>query len=96
MRAGNGFIAIVAIAAALLAAEIPGPPAVRVTSAVLLLLVLPGLAFTRALFAERPPNGWELVLMSLALSVAIAVVGALILHVTPFGLQRDRGLGTSG
>lgn len=86
--AGSGFIATLAIAAALLAAEIASPTVVRVSSAILLLLVLPGLALTRVLFPERRLGAPETVLLSVALSIALAVVGALVLHATPFDLTR--------
>jgi hypothetical protein len=49
-------------------------------------LVLPGLALARALFPTRALSAVELLLLSIALSLAVVVVGSVVLHMTPFGL----------
>ena len=86
MRAiGNAGIAALAIAAAV-ACNLGAPVPVQILAALLLTLVLPGLAVARALLPGE--RGAELVLLSLSLSISIAVLVGLILHFTPNGLTR--------
>jgi uncharacterized membrane protein len=60
---------------------------VRVTLATVLLLVLPGFALAAALF-PRERLGWaERLLMTLVGSMALLIVAALLLNLTPWGLQ---------
>ena len=89
MRAlGNGLIATLAIAAALFSGVLASPSMVRITSALLLVLVLPGLSLTRALFPARALGAGDVLLLSIVLSVCLAVVGGLALHVTLVGLTK--------
>ncbi len=77
----------VELAAALLGLLAAVFPAVRVTLAAALLLVLPGFALAAALF-PRERLGWaERLLMALAGSMALLIVAALLLNITPWGLR---------
>ena len=61
-------------------------PAVRFGLAVLLVCVLPGYAATAILFHGRPVDVAERTALSLGLSLGIAVLGGLVLNLTPRGL----------
>lgn len=54
-----------------------------------LVLVLPGYALTTALFPRRDFPIPQLLIFSIALSLALVVLGGLILNLTPSGLQAD-------
>jgi hypothetical protein len=54
-----------------------------------LVLVLPGYAVTAALFPNRSLGVPERLVFSLGLSVAIVVLGGLLLNVTPFGVRAE-------
>ena len=82
----NGFVATLALAAALFSVEVESPPAPRVASALLLLLLLPGLGFIGALFPARSLTAPEIALLAIALSFSLAIIGALVLHVARIGL----------
>jgi uncharacterized membrane protein len=85
---GNGFIATLAVAAALLTGVGASPSIVRIASALSLVLVLPGLSLTRMLFPARALGGGEVLLLSIALSLCTTVVGGLALHVSLVDLTR--------
>ncbi len=64
-----------------------GAPVLRAVLGVYLVLVGPGLAFTTALLPVKQLGTAEHVLAALAASIALAVIGGLILDATPWGLQ---------
>ncbi|HCI79328.1 MAG TPA: hypothetical protein DHW02_06535, partial [Ktedonobacter sp.] len=61
-----------------------------------LVLVLPGYALTSALFPERAFPVSQRLVFSIALSLVTAVLGGLLIDVTPFGLQTDSWAGILG
>jgi uncharacterized membrane protein len=71
---------------ALLVPAITGAPTLQAL-ALPLVLALPGYALTAALFPRRAVGGAELLLLSLAFSLAIAALGGFVLHLTPWGLR---------
>jgi hypothetical protein len=73
-----------------------GPAALRVTAGLLLLLVLPGYALGRALFGERSLGGPERVLVSLALSTAVAIFDTLLVNASSLALTRHTWAATLG
>lgn len=75
-------VLLCAICAAVCAAAvlIPAPTVIHVVFGVPLVLFLPGYALTSALFARRRIGSADVVLLSLAFSVSIAVIGTLILN----------------
>lgn len=87
----NGDAPLVGILAAVCAAvaSFPGiPEPARAAAAVPLVLVLPGYALASAAFGRRRLDPAERVLLTAALSLAAAVLVALCLDVTPWGLHR--------
>ncbi len=62
-------------------------PPLRAVAASLLVLVLPGYAFTRAAFPARAWGGPERLMFSLGGSLSLAVVSGLALNWTRWGLQ---------
>ena len=64
-----------------------GGAAVWVLVALPLVFILPGFALTLALFPGRTLGGPERALFSLGQSLAIAAIGGLLLHLTPWGLR---------
>jgi uncharacterized membrane protein len=66
---------------------VPGLLPLRVTLALPLLLVLPGYSLTTALFPHREIDRSRRLLLSVALSLSLAVVIGLVLNLTPFGLR---------
>lgn len=75
-------------AAALVAALLAGGGAwLRVAVAVPFALVLPGLALTGAAFPAGRLATAERLLLSLGLSLAVIVLGGLLLNLTPWGLR---------
>jgi uncharacterized membrane protein len=59
----------------------------RMAAAVPLSLFLPGYAITAAIFARFPLGKRDLLLLSIALSLATLVIGSLVLTVAPGGLK---------
>jgi uncharacterized membrane protein len=57
--------------------------------AVPLVLILPGYALTFALFGRNVLGGPERLLLSLGLSIALTILGGLLLNLTPWGLQEN-------
>lgn len=77
----------VAVVSAVVVIAVPGLSPLRTVFA-LVLLALPGYALTTALFPERHEiDGPRRLLLSLGLSLSLAVVIALVLNVTPFGVR---------
>jgi uncharacterized membrane protein len=64
----------------------PAPMPVRVVFGVPFVLVLPGYAVSSALFTRGRLERANLLLLSIALSLVIVVIGALGLNLLPFGL----------
>ena len=59
----------------------------RGLSSILLVLLLPGYALTEAVFAAKKVSLAERIVFSLGLSMAITIVGGLLLNLMPPGLQ---------
>ena len=70
-------LAVVSAGAILFA---PAPPPARVVGGLLLTLVLPGAALTRAMFPQRHLSGVERLVLALALSLATVALGGLGLY----------------
>jgi hypothetical protein len=68
------------VGAALVLLANPGSIAVALIAGLPLALVLPGYGLTRALFRERLPNPADYVVLSLALSLAVTILGGLVLE----------------
>ena len=64
-----------------------GGPALRAVLGIYLVLVGPGLALTTALLPAQRLGTAEHVLAALAASIALAILGGLVLDATPWGLQ---------
>jgi uncharacterized membrane protein len=79
-------VASVICAAALLAIPVAGG---RVPFGVLLCLVLPGYSLTCAIFARRPLALPLMVALTVAVSLAVLVLGSVLLQVIPGGLTID-------
>ncbi len=79
-------VAIAAVAAAVLVVTQELPDGLRGLIGVVLLILLPGYAAMRALFAARELEPAESAAVTLGLGIALAVCGGLILNVTPSGL----------
>lgn len=65
-------------------------PSVWVAGRILALplaLVLPGYAVISALYSKQPPGLPERFLFSVGISLSIAILGGLLLNLTPFGLR---------
>lgn len=60
---------------------------IRILFTLPLVLVLPGYALSAALFAKRKMEFPEKLAFSLGLSLAVGVLGGLVLNLTPWGLQ---------
>jgi uncharacterized membrane protein len=89
-RAGETRAVVSLAVVSAVVAAVPGiPGAARIPAAVLLLLILPGFALASAAFAHRRLDPVERVLLTVALSLAAAVLVALCLDVTPWGLDRS-------
>jgi Protein of unknown function (DUF1616) len=76
--------ATVAAAAGVLA----GPPATAVAGGLLLGLALPGLALTATLFPGRALTAVERTVLAPALSLAVLVLGGLVIYVSGYALDR--------
>jgi hypothetical protein len=81
-------VALLAVASTVVFEADVSSGALRVIAGILLVLVLPGYALGRALFPRRSPGGPERILISLALSAAVAVLGAPLMGSTPLSLTR--------
>jgi uncharacterized membrane protein len=90
VRRGNRDLVMVAVLAAASAAIVllvPSRP-VRIVFALPLLFVLPGLSLTSVLFPRERVDPARRMLLSLGLSLAVAILGALLLDLTAVGLRR--------
>jgi uncharacterized protein DUF1616 len=90
MRRANAELlaaAAFAVLGAIVVALIPGRP-VRVLFALPLLLLLPGVALAAALFPRTRLDRARRLLLQLGLSLAVAILGALLLELT-VGLRRS-------
>src|SRR5262249_42499579 len=63
------------------------PAVARALAAFLLVLLLPGVAITAAVFPPGRLSGAEWVTYGLGTSLAVAALGGLVLHWTPWGLS---------
>jgi uncharacterized membrane protein len=83
----NADLVATAVAAAAAAAVVLGVSSVylRTPFAILLLLILPGYALSAAIFKrlDVPVR----ILLSLSLSIGVAILGAIVLDLTPWGLR---------
>ena len=81
--------AVLALAAAAAAAVVVGTggSVLRLALTLPLVFFLPGYALSSALFPQRALRSEETLLLSLGLSLALAVAGGFILNLTSFGLQ---------
>ena len=80
-------VVAITIVAAVLALLVP-PDIVLIRILTLpLVLVLPGYALTSAAFPERARGVPERLVFSLGLSMAVVILGGLLLDLTPFGLR---------
>jgi uncharacterized membrane protein len=87
-RPPDDLVVVVALAAfsVLLAALPVGAVPARVALGALLVLVLPGYALSAALFGPAALSRSERILLSIGLSLALAVFAGLLLNLTPVGL----------
>jgi uncharacterized membrane protein len=60
---------------------------IRGAAALLFVLLLPGWAITAALLPEKVFGFWERLAIAVGLSIAIAMLTGLLLHLTPWGIQ---------
>lgn len=90
MRRGSLDLLIAAVVAGISVAVVVFVPdtAVRTVFALPLLFVLPGLSMTAALFPSNQLDLPRRLLLQLGLSLSVAILGALVLDLTPFGLRR--------
>jgi len=68
-------------------------PVLRATLAAPLVFVLPGYALMKALLPDQPRRLAEQLLLSLGSSLAVAVLGGLILNLTPWGIRAESWAG---
>jgi Protein of unknown function (DUF1616) len=88
---------VMAAAVVGLAAQIPGMPGVvRAASGLALAVFCPGYALVAALFPGDSLRVPERALLSLGLSLAVAMMGALLFNWLPWGLQTLTGATTAG
>jgi hypothetical protein len=81
-RTDMPLVAVLAVAAALLDAVLPGSLVVlRAPAALALVLTLPGYALTAAIFPPAQLRASERVLLSIAMSIVATIAGALALEV---------------
>ena len=91
MRRGNRevvAIAVLAVASAAIVLWVPSRPA-RIVFALPLLFLLPGLSLTASLFPRERLDAPRRLLLSLGLSLSVAILGALLLDLTDVGLRRS-------
>lgn len=79
--------AVVAAASAVIVVRFSLPVAVRIAFVLPLVLVLPGYALARALLSGRELEGSLRLLLSLGLSLSLAIVTGLVLDVSTIGLD---------
>ena len=70
------------------AAVLTGTPVAEIAGGLLLALVLPGLAVTATLFRGRAVSVVERTVLAPALSLAVLVLGGLVIYVSRFALDR--------
>ena len=90
MRRNNLDLLVIAFISALnvVWALLPNRPALIGTILALpLVFVLPGYTLIEALFYPKMLNGTHSLVLSLGLSLALAILGGLLLNVLPIGLQ---------
>ena len=86
-RTDLSLVAVLAVAAALLVALLPGSLVVlRAPAALALVLALPGYALSAAIFQPPQLRASERLLLSIAISVAATIFAALVLAVLDVGL----------
>jgi uncharacterized membrane protein len=79
--------AALAVLSAVVVTYVRDPTSVRALFAVLLLLVLPGYSVTALIFARHAVDWERHLLLAIALSISVSIVVALILNLTPLGLD---------
>lgn len=79
--------AVVAAAGAVIVVRFSVPVAVRIAFVLPLVFVLPGYALTRALLSGRELERSHRLLLSLGLSLSLAIVTGLVLDVSTIGLE---------
>ncbi len=80
-------VMLAAVVAAVLTVAPFGENLVRVALALSLVLVLPGYALTSAVFSEGKLDVPERLLLVPGLSLVLAILGGLVLNLTPWGLS---------
>jgi uncharacterized membrane protein len=81
-------IAVLAVASAAIVLWVPSRPA-RIVFALPLLFLLPGLSLTASLFPRERLDAPRRLLLSLGLSLSVAILGTLLLDLTDVGLRRS-------
>jgi uncharacterized membrane protein len=77
-------LAVLALGAAVIEPEFP---LLRPALGLALVLVLPGYAITAAIFPDRAPEVPQRLLFTVAISLAVTILGGYLLNLTPRGLQ---------
>jgi hypothetical protein len=80
-------VSLVALIAALATLTDVVPPLLRLLLAVPLVVIIPGYALVAASCSEASISGAERLALSIGTSLALAVLGGLLLNWTPWGLQ---------
>jgi uncharacterized membrane protein len=80
-------LASVAAAVCALVALLSPLPAIALIAAIPLTLVLPGYVVTAAIFGRNGPDAPRMALLTLALSLAVLVLGSLLLNYMPGGIR---------
>jgi hypothetical protein len=87
-RSVDIFAVVAATVVAVVSALLVPPQIVLIRALALpLVLVLPGYALISASFPRRPLGITERLVFSLGLSLAVVILGGLLLNLTPFGLR---------
>jgi len=81
------WVVLILAAVGLGAQWLPLPVPVRLIGGLALVVLCPGYALTAALFPGRTPGWPERVVFSLGLSLAVAILGAVVFNTTIWGLQ---------
>ncbi|HEX8629770.1 MAG TPA: hypothetical protein VF755_16510, partial [Catenuloplanes sp.] len=87
---------LVVVAGLATAGVLLGPPALAVPAGLALAFALPGAALSRLIFADRSPPWVERVVLVPALSLAVLVMGGLLLHTAGITLGRDSWAALTG
>jgi hypothetical protein len=88
---------VMGVAAVGLAAQMPGVPAiVRVAGGLALVVFCPGYALVAALFPGHTLGWPERTVLGLGLSLAVAMIGAVVFNWSPWGLQAGVWAGLAG